>query len=59
MILNNGDNQNKKSLGIKDVFYYESYLSCIASLRFLFIVTIVVSHMQNLDVCVWLHGQFS
>jgi len=24
-----------------------------------FIVTIVVNHMQNLDVCVWLYGTFS
>jgi len=31
MTLNNGDNQNKKSLGIKDVLYYESCSSCIAA----------------------------
>jgi len=37
MTLNDGDNQNKKSLGIKDVLCYESYPSCIAALSFLFI----------------------
>jgi len=53
MILNNGDNQNKKA--------WESRMFCTMKAThhalqheafFLFIVTVVANHKQNLDVCV-------
>jgi len=61
MILNDGDNQNKNYETMNYVLNYESYPSCIAawSIFFLAIVTIFVNLMQNLYICVWLHGTFS
>jgi len=54
MIHNNGDNQNKKAWELR-MFCTMKALQGEA----FFIVTIVVNHMQNLDVCVWLYGTFS
>jgi len=52
MVHNNGDNQDKKAWASRMFCTMKATHQTLQHEAFLFIVTIVVNHMQNLDVCV-------
>jgi len=52
MIHNNGDNQSNKAWELRMFCTNKAIHHALQHEAFFIIVTIVVTHMQNLDVCV-------